>query len=81
MGKTPVLELEVAAWGEGVVGLGDDEGGVAEAGEEGAAVDVVEFVGEGPFVFCVVDFELAVWGEAAGGMVSELFLDLSEYRE
>ena len=31
-----------------------------EAGCEGAAVDVVEVVGEEPWVFCVVDFKVAV---------------------
>ena len=30
-----------------------------EVGEEGAAVDVVELVGEVPGVFAVVDFEVA----------------------
>lgn len=36
-----------------------------EAGQEGAAVDVVEGRGEIPGVFTVVDFEVAVWWDAA----------------
>lgn len=46
----------------------DDYGvGVFEAGGEGAAVDVVEFVAEGPVVFGVVDLEVAVWRDAGLG--------------
>jgi hypothetical protein len=38
----------------------------SETGDEGAAVDVVERHGEKPIVFCVVDFEAAVGGNAVG---------------
>lgn len=65
--KGAVLELEPAARLERVKGLLDDGGGVSEAGEEGPAVNVGELVAEGPFVFGVVDLELAVWWEAGGG--------------
>jgi hypothetical protein len=55
-----VLEFEVAAWTREVEG-GFYHGHVRfEAGCEGAAVDVVEVVGEEPWVFCVVDFKVAV---------------------
>jgi hypothetical protein len=59
-----VLEFQVAAWGEGVVRLLDDVGRVFEAGEEGAAVDVVECGVEDPLVLGVVDFEADVHGDA-----------------
>jgi hypothetical protein len=65
-----ILELEVAAWTEEVEsGLYDWEVGF-EAGEEGAAVDVVELVGEVPGVFAVVDFEVAVGWDA--GLLARL---------
>jgi hypothetical protein len=48
-----------------LIGLADDGAGVGEAGEEGAAVDVVEGDGEGPVVFGVVYFEADVAGDAA----------------
>ena len=41
-----------------------------EVGEEGAAVDVVELVGEVPGVFAVVDFEVAVGWDA--GLLARL---------
>jgi hypothetical protein len=59
-----ILELENTAGAKDGEGGGDDEGGVTEAGEEGAAVDVVEFLGVGPVFFCVGDFEAAVWWDA-----------------
>lgn len=36
----------------------------AETERQGAAVDIVEFVGIEPVVFYVVDFESAVWWDA-----------------
>lgn len=59
-----VLELEDPAGPEAAEGGVHDEGGVAEAGEEGAAVDVVEWVAVVPGFFGVVYFEGAVWGNA-----------------
>ena len=59
-----VLEFEDAARAKDREGGGDDKRGVPEAREEGAAVDVVEFLGVGPFFFCVGDFEAAVWWDA-----------------
>lgn len=47
-GEERVLDFEVAARGEGFVGLDEDLGGVLEAGEEHAAVDEVEFLAEHP---------------------------------
>jgi hypothetical protein len=38
----------------------------SETGDESAAVDVVERHGEQPIVFCVVNFEAAVCGDAVG---------------
>ena len=43
---------------------GDDGGRVSEAGDEGAAVDVVEGCGVDPVFFRVVYFEAAIWGNA-----------------
>jgi len=60
-----VLQLQVAAGGERRVGFGDYGGGVLEAGYEGAAVDEIEGVREGPVVFSVVDYEAAVGRDAA----------------
>jgi len=59
-----VLELEEAAGPERVVCLLDDPGGVFEAGEQGAAVDVVELLTVVPGFFGVAYFEAAVWGDA-----------------
>ena len=59
-----VLELKNPAGPEAVEGGVYDEGGVAEAGEEGAAVDVVEWMGVVPGFFGVVYFEGAVWRNA-----------------
>ena len=39
---------------------------VFEARHKGPAVDIVEFLGEDPLVFCIVDFERAVWRNAVG---------------
>jgi hypothetical protein len=61
------LQLEDTAGAEGREGRFDDEGGVGEAGEEGAAVDVVKFLGVVPGFFGVVYFEGAVWGDAGVG--------------
>jgi hypothetical protein len=40
---------------------------VFEARHERSAVDVVEFLGEDPRIFCVVDLEAAVWRDAYRG--------------
>jgi len=37
-----------------------------ETGDEGAAVDIVEGLGEQPIVFCIADFEAAVCWNATG---------------
>ncbi len=65
-GEDEVLELEVAAWGEGMEAFANHGLGGLETGYEGAAVDEVEGVGEGPVVvvFGVSDFEAAVLGHA-----------------
>jgi len=47
--------------------LGEDGGDVSEAGHEGTAMDVVEWLGIGPFVFGIVDLKIAVWWDAAYG--------------
>lgn len=52
-----VLHFEVAARREWVV----NGRGVFEAGEEGSAMNEIKFLTGSPFVFCVVDFETAVW--------------------
>jgi hypothetical protein len=41
----------------------------SETGDEGAAMDVVKRYGEHPVVFCVVDFEAAVLGNAVGSVL------------
>jgi hypothetical protein len=37
---------------------------VFEAGEESPSMYVVESLGEDPFVFSIVDFEMAIWWNA-----------------
>ena len=54
------MQLKVAAWSKCVEGFADDGWWVFETCCQGAAVDVVEFLGEDPFVFCVVDLKAAV---------------------
>ena len=54
-------------WSECREGFVDDLCRVAEAGEEGAAVDVVEFLSVGPGFFGIGDFECAVWRDAGRG--------------
>jgi hypothetical protein len=45
---------------------------VFKAGHERPAVDIVELLGENPWIFCVVDLEAAVRRDACGGcQVSE----------
>lgn len=63
-----VLHLEVAAGEERVVGFGEDRARGGEAGHHAAHVDEIEGVAVHPDVFCVVDFELAVWGDAGVGV-------------
>ena len=63
-GHLRVLELEDSARAEHGEGGRDDKRGFSEAGEEGAAVDVVKLLGVVPFFFCVGDFEVAVWWDA-----------------
>jgi hypothetical protein len=63
-GEYPVLEFEVATWGERFEGFGDHILGVFEAGDESPPVDVVKFLGEVPLVFCVINFEAAVCWDA-----------------
>jgi hypothetical protein len=60
-GEYRVLEFEVAAWGERFERFVDHVPGVFEAGEESPPVNVVEPLGEVPFVFYVIDLEMAVW--------------------
>lgn len=47
----------------------DYRGVVAEAGFETPAVNVGEGVGVKPFVFGIVNFEMAVWGDTGGNML------------
>jgi hypothetical protein len=54
-------------WSECREGFVDDLCRVAEAGEEGAAVNVVEFLMVGPGFFGIGDFECAVWRDAGRG--------------
>lgn len=59
-----VLEFEDSAGAEHGEGGRDNERGVSEAGEEGAAMDVIKLLGVVPFFFCVGDFEAAVRWDA-----------------
>ena len=45
-------------------GLFEDAAMVAETGDEEAAVDQVEFLGVGPFIFHILDLEVTVWRNA-----------------
>jgi hypothetical protein len=58
------LEFEVAAWGERFERFVDHVLRVFEAGEESPSMDVVESLGEDPFVFSIVNFEMAIWWNA-----------------
>ncbi len=58
------MKLEVAAGAEGCEGVGEDYAVRLEAGNEGAAVDIIERGGEEPVVFGVINFEAAIWGNA-----------------
>lgn len=60
-----VLHLEIAAGCESSVGFSNYDGGILEAGGEGAAVDEIEWVRKSPVVFGVVDYEVAVGGNPA----------------
>ena len=60
--ETVVLEFAVSARLCGLEALAHELGPVAYGGGEVAAVDVVEFLWEGPAFFCVVDFEFDVGG-------------------
>ena len=60
--ETVVLEFAVSAGLCGLETLAHELGPVAYRGGEVAAVDVVEFLSEGPAFFCVVDFEFDVGG-------------------
>jgi len=63
-GEHGILHLKVATWSERVEGLAENGFGVSKAGEQGASVDVVEFLVESPRIFGVVDFEAAVGRDA-----------------
>jgi hypothetical protein len=56
------LHLKVAAWSEAMEGTGEDSRDIFEAVHESSTVDVVEWLGEEPVFFCIVDLEVAVWG-------------------
>ena len=60
-----VLQLEIAAGAQGGEGVAENGVVGAETRYEGSAVDVVEGGGEEPVVFCVVDFEAAIFWDAA----------------
>jgi hypothetical protein len=69
-----VLQLEIPAWRKGVEDRVYDKAVVFEAGEESPAVNEVEFLGEYPFIFGVINFEPAVWWNTVtinGGIRSE----------
>jgi len=58
-----ILEFGVAAGFREGEGLGHEFGPVDDGGGHVAGVDEVEFLGEGPGLFAVVDFELYVCGD------------------
>ena len=59
---TTVLHLKIAAWSKAMEGTSEDSRDFFEAVHEGSTVDVVEWLGEEPVFFCIVDLEVAVWG-------------------
>ncbi len=59
-GYYTILKFKITAWACEVEGRGDDGHVVFETGCEGAAVDIVKFVGEEPWVLGIVNFELAI---------------------
>jgi hypothetical protein len=58
------LHFEPAAGCKVLEGLFEDAAMVAETGDEEAAVDQVEFLGVGPFIFHILDLEVTVWRNA-----------------
>ena len=60
--ETVVLEFAVSAHLCDLEALAYELGPVAYGGGKVAAVDVVEFLREGPALFCIVDFEFDVGG-------------------
>ena len=69
-----VLELEITSWAKVIEGRLYDVEMWSETGSEGSSVDIVELLGEVPWVFCVVNYELTVWWNT-GRLVVGLYGD------
>ena len=76
--ETVVLEFAVSAHLCGLEALAYELGPVVYGSGEVAAVDVVEFLWEGPAFFCVVDFEFNVGGHP-GFSVSVVLYCVSDF--
>lgn len=77
-GECYVLTFNPAAGTQRVEGLRKEFGKVADRAGHHAGEDEVEVVGEGPFVFEVVDLELEICGEAV--IISQNELDCEDCR-
>jgi hypothetical protein len=74
-GEYPVLEFKVATWGERFKGFVKHVLRVFKAGDQSPAVDIIKFLGKVPFIFCVINFEIAVWWDTVL-LISEVFKGL-----
>jgi hypothetical protein len=78
-GEVGVLHFEPAAGGKVLEGLFEDPTIVAETGHEEAAVDYVEFLRVGPFVFDILNFEGTIWRYAALLVLRTLLVEKNTY--
>lgn len=62
------MHFEVAVWFEEFEALVDEALPVLVGADHHLRVDVVEFAGEGPVLFKVVDFKGEVWRNAKGAL-------------
>lgn len=59
------MQLEISPWLKRVEGLADDLAWVFEARKQSPTMDIIKLLAENPFVFGIVDLEVAVWRNAA----------------
>jgi hypothetical protein len=56
-----ILHLKPAARSKRIVSFFENCGGILEGREQGAAMDVVEFLVEDPLILGIVNLKLTVW--------------------
>ncbi len=70
------MEFKVPAWCEVVEDFLEDGPVIFEAGYNGASVDIVKSVSEGPGVFRIVDFEAAIGWDAEGWILVVCLMEI-----